>query len=304
MLKTELSSVNNRMKYSLDYFIDYLKIECGLSENTVNAYRRDVCSFIAYCDKEGFTDFNSVTGDSIVNFMLEQRDKGKKNVTVSRALVAVRVFFRFLFMNRQVEKDPASLLDSPRNERKLPEVLTEEEVSLLLQTPEKEKDRQYLRDRAMLELLYSSGLRASEISSLRRDSINYVRQQLRVTGKGAKDRMVPVGRKAIEAVKAYLGWRGEGKGSDYLFISDREKQVTRNTVWTLVKKYAKRCGIAKNVYPHTLRHSFATHLVEHGANLRAVQEMLGHENISTTELYTMVDRKRLKKMHSQAHPRG
>ena len=292
------------MKYSLEHFIGYLTVECGLSHNTVLAYTRDIEQFLQFCARECFDDFNDVSEKKIVTFLLEEREKGKKESSIARMLVAVRIFFAFLFIHNIVKEDVSSMLEGPKIEKKLPAVLTEKQVQEILLTPGADRDAYWLRDRAILELLYGSGLRVSELCGLKRNSIDFRNSSVRVLGKGAKERIVPVGKKAIDAIKQYLK---EGKPVpqyDHLFVTRTGRRMNRDMVWSLVKKYTVRSGVGKNVSPHTFRHCFATHLVEHGANLRAVQGMLGHENISTTEVYTHVDTARLKEIHKQAHPRG
>lgn len=292
------------MKYRLEYFIDHLKVECGLSENTVSAYTKDAVSFLQFCETCGIEDFPAISGDFIIQFLLCEKERGIKDISVARKLVSLRVFFRFLYMSGTIQNDPSGFLDAPKTGRKLPEVLTEAETQILLSEPDKDRDRFYSRDRAILELLYASGLRASEICDLRIGNINYLKGSVRVRGKGSKERVVPVGKKARDCIKRYVEDGRLNSREPFLFLSRSGRRMNRDAIWTIVKKYAHRCSIRKSISPHTLRHSFATHLIEHNANLRAVQAMLGHENISVTEIYTHVNQKRLKKVHREAHPRG
>lgn len=292
------------MKYDLEHFTGYLTVECGLSRNTIAAYTRDVAQFISFCGREGYRDFSDVSEENIITFLLEEREKGKKDSSVARMLVSVRIFFAFLFIHDIVKKDVSAMLEGPKIDKKLPSVLTEAQVKEILIAPDPEQDTYYRRDRAVLELLYGSGLRVSELCSLKRNAVNYREGSVRVLGKGAKERIVPVGRKAAESILLYLEEGRPEPKDNYLFVTRSGHGMDREMIWEMVKKYAARSGVKSNVSPHTFRHCFATHLVEHGANLRAVQVMLGHENISTTEIYTHVDASRLKKIHEQAHPRG
>ena len=292
------------MKYSLEHFTGYLTVECGLSQNTVAAYTRDVEQFLQFCSEEGYEDFGSVSDRDILAFLLQERDTGKKDSSTARMLVSVRVFFGFLFIHGIVEKDVSSKLEGPAFRKSLPHVLTEDQVRKIINAPDPDKDRYYLRDRAVFELLYGSGLRVSELCGLKRSSVDITGGTVRVSGKGAKERVVPVGSRAVKALLRYLQKGTPEPQEDFLFVTRSGRRMTRRAVWSMVRKYAVRAGLDAHVSPHTFRHCFATHLVEHGANLRAVQGMLGHENISTTEVYTHVDRSRLKKVHAQAHPRG
>jgi len=292
------------MKYDLEHFIGYLTVECGLSRNTVMAYRRDVEQFLRFCDREGYGDFGDVSENNIITFLLEEREKGKKDSSIARMLVSVRIFFAFLFIHDIVKEDVSAMLEGPKIDKKLPSVLTEAQVRKILFAPDPEQDTYYRRDRAILELLYGSGLRVSELCALKRNAVHYREGSVRVLGKGAKERVVPVGRKAIETIVVYCKEGKPEPKEDYLFVTRSGRRMDRDMIWSLVKKYAARSGIEAHVSPHTFRHCFATHLVEHGANLRAVQGMLGHENISTTEIYTHIDASRLKQIHEKAHPRG
>ncbi|MFH1706620.1 MAG: site-specific tyrosine recombinase [Planctomycetota bacterium] len=292
------------MPYQVEDFLVHLRVECGLAGNTVAAYRRDVGQFLACLAARGIRQPGDATPDDITGFLLEQREAGCKDVSVARKLVAVRVFYRFLFTSGAVAQDTAALMESPRAARVLPAVLSEAETLRLLAAPDPATDACWQRDRAILELLYASGLRVSELCDLRPRNLNAAARAVRVLGKGSKERLVPVGTHALEHIREYLATRPARPLADFLFLSARGGRMRREQVWALVRKYAVRAGLTGRTSPHTLRHSFATHLVEHGAGLRAVQAMLGHADIATTERYTHVDARRLKAVHDRLHPRG
>jgi len=294
------------MKEWVESFLSYLSVECGLAENTLLAYRRDLDGFTRFLKTKGRSDLASVSSDDIVAHMMAQKDRGLASNSISRSLVAIKMLYRFLYREGLIDRDLTSVLDSPKLWRKLPAVLSVEEVNSLLEAPGRK--RMGIRDRAILETLYATGARVSEVARLEPGSINFEFGYLRCFGKGSKERIVPVGRQAVAAVQRYLsGVRPRlvgAKETRTLFVSRTGGPLRRESIWRLVKKYALAAGIRKNISPHTLRHSFATHLLQGGADLRAVQEMLGHADISTTQLYTHVDRDRLKAVHKQYHPRG
>jgi len=287
-------------------FIDYLAVECGVAANTQRAYRSDLRKFADYLSRKGRSP-ERVTTTLVLGLMVELKDRGYSVATVSRMLAAIKMFYRFLALEGIVESNVMAVLDSPRMWRRLPAVLSPEEVDRLLSAPDATTPLG-LRDKAILELLYATGMRVSEVAALDVDSIHYDYGYLRCMGKGSKERVVPVGRSALELTRRYafevrpqlLG----GRPSPALFVSRTGRRLTRETMWRLVKKHARQAGIRKKVYPHALRHSFATHLLAGGADLRSVQEMLGHASIVTTQLYTHVDKDRLKEVHRRYHPRG
>ena len=291
----------------IEAFLDYLTVECGLSINTLQAYQRDLERFAAFLGPE--SDWERVEPDRIIDFLVAEK-KAPRNLamaSVSRALVAIRMFFRFLSGEGIIKRDPTEHLESPRLWQNLPEVLDRKAVDRLLAVPNAQDDRWPLRDRAVLEMLYATGARASEVADLTLESVNREIGYIRALGKGRKERIVPVGRRALEALEAYLA--GERPGLDrrqdpHLFLTHSGRRMGRETLWRLVKKYVVRAGISLRVSPHTLRHSFATHLLEGGADLRCVQEMLGHVDIGTTQIYTHVDQNRLKAIHRKYHPRA
>jgi integrase/recombinase XerD len=291
----------------IDAFLDYLTIECGLSVNTLAAYQRDLQRFAEFVGAKEADDWAAVTGEQVIGFLMAEKARGLAVPSVSRALVAIRMLFRFMSSENLVPRDVTEHLESPRLWLTLPEVLDRRAVDRLLAAPNAEQDRWPLRDKAILEMLYATGARASEVADLTVRSVNREVGYVHCIGKGRKERIVPVGRPALEALGAYLAKERptlDRRGDEHLFLTHSGRRMGRETLWRLVKKYVYRSGISRGVSPHTLRHSFATHLLEGGADLRAVQEMLGHVDIGTTQIYTHVDQKRLKAIHKKYHPRA
>ena len=297
------------MQDLIDAFIDYLNVEAGLAENTQKAYRSDLAKFAAYLAKEGVEEPTRVTTTVVLGFLMLLKDQRYSSASIARMLSAVKMFFRFLTLEGLVSRNVTSALDSPRLWRRLPSVLSPQEVERLLEAPDTSRPLG-VRDRAIIELLYATGARVSEVCGLDVDSIHFDYGYLRCMGKGSKERVVPVGSMAMGWVRRYMDEVRpgllKGRASGALFVSSRRRgqRLRRESVWALVRKYARLAGIAKRVSPHTLRHSFATHLLSGGADLRSVQEMLGHASIVTTQLYTHVDKARLKDVHRRYHPRG
>ena len=290
----------------IDDFIYFMEAERGVSRNTVMAYKRDLSRFMEYIKRKGIP-LSRVSRNDIVDFMMLLRDRGLSPVSVARNLAALKTFWKFLVSEQKADDNIAALVDTPRIWQTVPDVLSQEEITRLLEVPAAD-DPVTVRDKAMLELMYASGLRVSEVCSLKRKDMNFQADFIRCVGKGGKERIVPVGRKASVAVRRYLEAARPVLAKDItvsdLFISRLGKRLSRQSVWKMVKKYALLSGITKGITPHTLRHSFATHLLQGGAELRGVQEMLGHSDISTTQVYTHVDRSRLKSLHRKYHPRG
>ena len=289
----------------IEAFLDYLTVECGLSVNTLQAYQRDLERFAAFLGRN--PDWESVGPDHVINFLMAEKARGLATPSVSRALVAVRMFFRFLSGEGLLKRDPTEHLESPRLWQNLPEVLDRRAVDRLLAAPNARLDRWPLRDKAILEMLYATGARASEVADLTMQSVNREVGYVLAVGKGRKERIVPVGRRALEALEAYLARERpqlDRRQDPHLFLTHSGRRMGRETLWRLVKKYVVRGGVSPRVSPHTLRHSFATHLLEGGADLRSVQEMLGHIDIGTTQIYTHVDQNRLKAIHRKYHPRA
>ena len=283
-------------------FLNFLKYEKGLSKNTVDAYTSDLKIFDAFLEK---TKPGKIDEDTLVDFIFFLKTSGHISRSIARALVAVKGFYRFLTMTGRMDRSPFEDMDSFKVKGTIPEVLAEVEIEKLLSAPDMSK-KEGIRDRAIMELLYSAGLRVSELSGLELTDINLEEKVVRCYGKGSKERLVPLGDYAVDSLSEYIDIRKEflKDFSQHLFLTRLGKKFTREGIWKVVKGYAKKSGITKDVYPHIFRHSFATHLLAGGADLRSVQEMLGHSDISTTQIYTHVDRSGLKKIHKQFHPRG
>ena len=295
------------LRFQLDRFADYLSLEQGSSPRTLEAYRRDVERLVEYARTKGAASPIDVTSRMLSEFVYYLKDVGLSPSSIRRNISAVRTYFRFLLADGVVARDPSERLETPQRWRTLPDVLTVDEIERLLAAPTLD-DPLAFRDRAMLELAYGAGLRVSEWITIGLRDVLLEEKLVRVFGKGSKERLVPIGRTAIGAVATYLRElrprleRGGGKG--VLFLNARGEPLSRMGAWKILRRYVERAGITKEVSPHTLRHSFATHLLEGGADLRAVQEMLGHADISTTQIYTHVDREYLRQVHRQYHPRG
>lgn len=300
-------------------FLDYLNVEAGLSENTILGYGRDLVVFTDYCRSKSVSGIEGAKPETVFGFIryqAGQRDGGKTNVqgkseaTINRSLVAVKMLLRFSLMTGLIEEDFISVLEGPKPWQRLPIVCNKEKVFKLLSAPTCE-DPFYLRDKAILELLYATGARASEVAGLKVQSINLRIGYVRCLGKGNKERIIPLGKTAGDVICDYLEDADAGRAKlakphskDALFISRTGKPLDRIEIWRIVKKYALRSGMPKKLTVHTLRHCFATHMLSGGADLRSLQEMLGHVDISTTQIYTHVDNERLKKIHKQFHPRA
>jgi integrase/recombinase XerD len=293
--------------FLLARFTDYVALEQGLSPRTQEAYRRDLARFAEYAESKGVGAPADITAKLLREYVYHLKDLGLSPSSIRRNVSAVRGYFRFLTGDGIVVRDPSERLETPQKWRTLPEVLSVEEVQRLLASPTLD-DTLVFRDRALLELAYGAGLRVSEWITLGVRDLMLEDGLVRVFGKGSKERLVPIGRSAIGAVAVYLRElrprleKGEGKG--VLFLNARGKPLTRMGAWKILRVHVERAGIEKHVSPHTLRHSFATHLLEGGADLRAVQEMLGHVDIATTQIYTHVDREYLRQVHRSFHPRG
>ena len=298
----------------LPEFLEYLRVERGLAANTLESYGRDLRQFATYV--EAHAPARAVGGDSaeeaveratIVAYLLDLESSGKAMATIARRLAALRAFYQFLVRERHVRRDPTADLSSPRLKRRLPRVLTVAEVERILAQPDT-ATAAGLRDRAMLELLYATGIRVSELTSLNTTDVDLDGSLVRCVGKGNKERIIPMGGAAVDALTAYLahGRRRfvRSQSGRSLFLNHHGQRLTRQGFWKIVKKYAELAHITKAITPHTLRHSFATHLLENGADLRSVQEMLGHADISTTQIYTHVTRGRLHEVYAKSHPRA
>lgn len=290
----------------LQQFLDALWLESGLSNNTVEAYRRDLLAFSVWL-KDSDTDLAAATREDILRYQGVRLRAGRKARSEARLLSSLRRFYRYLCREEIRESDPTTQIESPRIGKSLPSGLTEQEVEALLAQPDTDVSLG-LRDRAMLEVLYATGLRVSELVALTIEQVNMRQGLVRCVGKGNKERLVPLGEIALDWLQRYL-WESRpalliGRATDDLFPTRRGKAMTRQAFWYLIKRYAEQASIDKPLSPHTLRHAFATHLLNHGADLRVVQLLLGHADLSTTQIYTHVARERLKSLHAIHHPRA
>jgi integrase/recombinase XerD len=291
----------------LDLFLNYLAVEKGLSRNTLEAYSRDLGKYLSFMETLGIDGPGGIRPPDVASFLAFLKDSDIAPRSRARALSAVRMFHRFLLIESRSDHNPASLIEAPKTIGRLPAVLSFREVDALLAATCGTAPGD-LRDRAMLELLYATGLRVSELVALKTREINMNAGFLLAFGKGGKERLVPIGESAHASLEVYLTGvrpkldrRGD---NEYLFISRLGAPMTRQAFWNIIKKRARQAGITKEISPHTLRHSFATHLLENGADLRSVQLMLGHADLSTTQIYTHITRERLKRIHQESHPRG
>ncbi|TET08147.1 MAG: site-specific tyrosine recombinase XerD [Candidatus Atribacteria bacterium] len=295
-----------KLEETLECFLDYLSIERGLAQNTIISYRYDLTKYISFLKKKKISSFNQTNKVLVNNYFVFLRGKGLEINSISRNLVAVKMFYRFLLMEGLIKEDITSLIEFPRVSKKLPHVLSLREINLLLDKANF-KGKLGLRDQAVLELFYATGLRVSELIYLKINDLNMENCMLKCLGKGSKERIIPFGNKAYQSLKLYLD-RARPKlvknpDEDALFLNSRGESLSRQGVFYLVKLYAQKARIEKKVTPHTLRHTLATHLLENGADLRSVQEMLGHTDISTTQIYTHVSRKWVSEEYYRAFPR-
>ena len=291
----------------VDRYLNYLVVEKGLAPKTIEAYAGDLSGFVLFLGRHEVKTIDRADTAVILKYIIKLRKSGRGAATRARHLVALRGFFRFLHRSGLIKRNPAKLVDLPKSGLKLPTVLNVEEIDRLLTAPDPEKPAGQ-RDAAMLELMYAAGLRVSELIGLKMTAVNLEAGFVRVVGKGSKERIVPIGRKAMACIQVYLK-TGRGRllkeiASPYLFVARAGKPMTRQGFWKLLKRYALKAGLQQRVTPHSMRHSFASHLLEGGADLRAVQIMLGHSDITTTQIYTHVAQKRLVEIHNKYHPRG
>jgi len=293
------------MKKRIDKFLQFLIIERGLSKNTIQAYKTDLRDFCAFLSKEN-TSFESVGYPKLVSYIEHLRKNGLCSYSIARRISTVRSFYKFLSAQKYIKENPTTILESFKRERHLPLVLSVGQINSMLENIDIEK-KTNLRDKALLELLYATGTRVSEITELKIENVDTEVGYVRVFGKGSKERVIPMGKHAKIWIQKYIEEARQnldkGSKSNYVFLNRGGKKLSRQSIWKLIKKYGKKNGIS-TISPHTFRHSFATHLLEGGADLRSVQEMLGHVDISTTQIYTQLNRKRLKEIHKKYHPRG
>ncbi len=304
-------SINTKLsKYSLGSvvieFLNYLSYEAGLSDNTILAYGRDMTAFLEYCKSNKIKQITQINAALIQNYIRQLAKTSYAESSVKRCLVAIRMFLRFGKLTGRIDDDFTNILEGPKLWQRLPSICSKEKIADLINAPS-QKENYYLRDKLILELLYATGIRASEVANLKISNINLDIGYLRCFGKGNKERIIPIGLPAIEATRTYLQnlrpKLAKTAKTDHLLLSRTARPLTRIEIWRLVKKYAKRTGLPDNFTVHTLRHCFATHLLSGGADIRSVQEMLGHVDIATTQIYTHVDQERLRSVHRKFHPR-
>ena len=288
----------------IDQFLDAVWVEQGLSENTLSAYGSDLRIFAKWLAGRSMLE---AEGGDLSGFLASRYKEGIGNRSSARILSSLRRFYGYYIRENSIKVDPTALIEAPHIGRLLPTSLSEKDVELLLDAPEVTNPLGF-RDRAMLEMLYATGLRVSELVNLKFEQISFRQGVVRIIGKGNKERLVPVGEEAMSWLESYMSQARKDilseRQCDYLFVTNRADSMTRQAFWHIIKRHAKKAGISKELSPHTLRHAFATHLLNHGADLRVVQLLLGHSDLSTTQIYTHIARERLKEIHSKYHPRG
>ena len=292
---------DNKKDHLLRSFLDSLYIEKGLSKNTVSSYRNDISSFSSWCDKEQL-DRLKITNLNLNNYISNLFSIGLKSSSINRKISSIKHFYLFLLKKKVIKNSPADEITTPKQEKYLPTSMSEDEVESLLGSP-KSSIKIERRDKAMIEILYATGMRISELVNLKLTDIDFNRSVLKVFGKGSKERLVPYGEKAAEALRIYLEDRKKLDSKD-VFLSNRGTRITRGAFWQRIKIYIKRENLKSSISPHTLRHAFATHLLNRGADLRSVQILLGHSDLSTTQIYTHIAKKRLGEILKKHHPRG
>lgn len=295
------------MQNYLQDFINYLSVERGLAPNTLESYGRDLSQYLNYLTEKKAINVQETTQATVVGYLLYLQAKGRATSTISRSLAAIKCFYHFLAKEKIIPRDLTVNLDAPKQEKRLPRVLSVDDVLRLLEQPDL-RTPSGIRDKTMLEVLYATGLRVSELVSIKLSDVNLEEGYLRCLGKGSKERIVPLGSVAVKYLKFYLDHARKflvaAPGEDTLFLNHHGHGLTRQGFWKIIKKYAEKLNIADSITPHTLRHSFATHLLENGADLRSVQEMLGHADISTTQIYTHLTKNKLKEVYDKTHPRA
>ncbi len=295
------------MDYLLEMYINYLAAVRGLTENSRDAYYRDLNRFVNFL-KDHVSDMSGATGDHIVQYLASLKEEGLSERSIARHFSAIKGFYSYLHDENILQENPTVTLEPPRKGQHLPDVMSFDEVERLLKAPEQGNDAQSLRDKAILETLYATGMRVSELISIRTKDVNLKKGFTWCLGKGEKERLVPLGESAVRSIRRYLHEARpelmKDRYCEYLFVSRLGKKMSRQACWIVIKKYLKQAGLPETISPHTLRHSFATHLLEHGADLRSLQLMLGHSDISTTQVYTHVSATRLKNVYDEYHPRA
>lgn len=298
------------MERNLQHFFGYLSAERGLAKSSISAYSSDLYDFVSHLHEHSIFSFQELTREDIIRyFSLCKNERGMETSSIARKMVSLKLFFRYLARERIIAEDITAVMDSPKLWRYLPGILTSREVEKILHVyPDSPKEPLDLRNRCIMECLYSCGFRVSECANLRFDDIHLHEHLVRILGKGSKERIVPIGNVAIQLIEKYLKFSrpvlASGKELTYLFLSHHGNRLDRERIWMIVKAAAREAGIQKNIHPHTLRHSFASHLLEHGADLRIIQEMLGHADIGTTQMYTHVEQSQLLEVFHKFHPRA
>ena len=295
------------MEELIDQFLNFLSVERGLAANTISSYRFDLVRFTSFLKKRHTASMEGVKKDDLTMYLLSLKDNGLAANSISRNLASIKTFYKFLVNEGSVKENVAGVLESPRLWKKLPNILNVNEVDMLLNAPDRRNWRG-IRDRASMELLYATGMRVSEMVELKTKDINMDVGFIKCIGKGSKERIVPLGNSAKEAINKYMARSRirllkKSAPQTNLFLTRLGRKMSRQSFWKMIKRYARKAGIKKDISPHVLRHSFATHLLERGADLRIVQEMLGHADISTTQIYTHISKERLKSIHHKYHPR-
>ncbi len=296
------------MEIFLKEYLSLIRLEKNLSENTVSSYKSDITAFIRFLEEFGINDPSLVYYKHLAAFFKALSNLGLSVNSAARYYSSIKGFFLFLYKNKYIKNNPVEKLSSPKLKKSLPSVLSIQEVDSILSMPQVD-EKLGLRDRALLELLYACGTRVSELAYLKLSDLFFKEDVIRVFGKGSKERLIPIGNSAVNWITKYLQQsrpllEKKTKSENYVFLNNRGTKLSRMGVWKIVERYSKEAGINKKIHPHTFRHSFATHLLEGGADLRAVQEMLGHVDISTTQIYTHIDREYIKQVHKDFHPRG
>lgn len=296
------------MEEVLEEYVTYLQIERGLSANTIESYRRDLSQYIDYLKKDGKKDWNEVDRFFVLSFLQSLKEENKSANTIIRMVSSLRKFHQYLHQENVMALDPMLHIDTPKKAQKLPKILSASEVERLIEAPDT-SSKLGLRDRAILEVMYATGLRVSEVTNLKMDDLHLSMGLIQTKGKGDKERIIPIGGTAIKWLEEYLTYsrsklEQRGQESPYVFLNHRGKSLSRQGVWKNLKALVRKACIKKEVTPHTLRHSFATHLLENGADLRVVQELLGHSDISTTQIYTHITKHRLSSVYKTYHPRA
>ncbi|GAB6282286.1 MAG: site-specific tyrosine recombinase XerD [Ignavibacterium sp.] len=289
-------------------YLTYLKLEKNLADNTIKSYLTDINSFFNFLKDEDIKDLNEIQAKDANNFFIALKNIGLQPSSASRYYSSLKGFFKYLYLSGYIQNNPIDKIRAPKTSKKIPQVLSIEEIDEIFSKPDV-KNKFGLRDRAMLETLYACGLRISELITLKISDLHFDEQVISVFGKGSKERIIPIGKSAIKWLEKYLSesrplLERKSKSLNYVFLNTRGTKLSRMGIWKIIEQYVSEANIMKDVHPHTFRHTFATHLLEGGADLRAVQEMLGHSNLSTTQIYTHIDREFIKQEHKLYHPRG